>query len=133
MSEQPLTAADDLVDADGRGFWPSVALTMGITAVTWLAIAFTFAIGYIGLAVFGDVGSGSRGLAIWAVVWIAMWAVFTLALSGGLITAFRAWKALYPLFQPARTARAPVVAESLDDVKRMAVEEVEALLRRDDG
>lgn len=134
MSEQRRTAPDDPVEAPRHGLWPSVALTMGITAVTWLAIAFVFVLGYIGLAVFGDIGTGARGLTVWAVLWIAMWAAFTLALSGGLVAGFRAWKALYPLFQPGRDtpAAAEAAPESLDEVKRMAVEEAEALLRRDD-
>ena len=63
-----------------------------------------------------------------------MWAVFTLALGGGLVAAFRAWKALYPLFQPrsrpVRPSTAMAAADPLDDVKRMAVEEAETLLRR---
>lgn len=136
MVEQRVTA-DEPVEAERHGLWPSVALTAGITAVTWLSIAFIFVLGYIVLAVFGDIGSGARGLAVWAVLWIAMWAAFTLALGGGLVAAFRAWKALYPLFQPARSrpshsGRAPVADETLDEVKRLAVEEAEALLRRDD-
>jgi hypothetical protein len=136
MSEQRTTAPEEPVESARQGLWPSVALTAGITAVTWLSIAFIFILGYIGFAVFGDIGSGARGLAIWAVLWIAMWAVFTLALGGGLVAAFRAWKAVYPLFQPrarqARPSTATAAAETLDDVKRMAVEEAEALLQQGD-
>ena len=136
MSEQRTSVAYEPVQAARHGLWSSVALTAGITAVTWLSIALIFILGYIGFAVFGDIGSGARGLAIWAVLWIAMWAAFTLALGGGLVAAFRAWKTLYPLFQPrprqVRPSRAAVAAETLDDVKRMAVEEAEALLRRGD-
>jgi len=131
MSKLRTTTDKPAETARGR-LWPSVALTMGITAVTWLSIAFIFVLGYIGFAVFGDIGSGARGLAIWAVLWIAMWAAFTIALCAGLVAAYRAWKALYPLFQPTRRVRQTAAVDSLGEVQRMAVEEAEALLRQGD-
>lgn len=137
MNEQA-NAAPDVDDSERRGLWPSVGLVVAITAITWLAIAMVFGLGRAGISAFGGVGSGASGLLVWAALWIAMWAAITLTVGSGLAAAFRAWAALYPTFnRPA--ARATVMAagpttsagDPIDEVKRLAIEEAEALLRRD--
>lgn len=148
MNERHVTVEDQARDAKQRGVWPSITLTLGITAVTWIAIATVFALGYAAIASLGGVGSGISGLAIWVLIWVAMWAAITLAIGSGLAFAFRTWIALVaPLSRPAppRRTAAPVGAsaddshvedghaqddagEQVDRVKRMAVEEAEYLL-----
>jgi hypothetical protein len=147
MNERHVTVEDRARDAEQCGVWPSITLTLGITAVTWIAIATVFALGYAAIALFGGVGGGISGLAVWVLIWIAMWAATTLAIGSGLAVAFRAWVALVaPLSrrdQPRRTGAPAGTStddsraedhsdDSVDRVKRMAVEEAEYLLRHKD-
>ncbi len=152
MNERHVTAEDRARDAERRGVWPSITLTLGITAVTWIAIATVFALGYAAIASLGGVGGGISGLAIWVLIWVAMWAAITLAIGSGLAVVFRTWVALVvprSRVAPPRRTDAPAdvsaedsqaedapapdhAGEHVDRVKRMAVEEAEYLLSHKD-
>ena len=112
---------------DSNGILPSVVLAGTMAGISWLTIALVLALGQAGIAAAGGVPPGARGLAVWAVLWIGLWATTTISLGGGLAAGFKVWVMAYPLFQrpPAADARAVQLAEA----GRAAVAEAEDVLR----